>query len=134
MVGVVVATHGKLAEVLLRTAEQVVGPLPQVKTVGVEASAPDAREQVARAIDEMEQGQGVLVMTDLFGGSPTNFCLACLVSRHVEIVSGVNLPMVLKLASLRKDGVTLESLAKAIAKTAQESIFLVSQRLREKIA
>ena len=136
MVGVVVATHGKLAEELLRTAEQVVGPLPRVKAFGVEASQADAGDLVAKAIDEMEQGQGVLVLTDLFGGSPTNLCLGCLAkgSRHVEVITGVNLPMLLRLASLRKDSVTLEALAAAIIKTAQESIFLVSQKLREKIA
>ena len=134
MVGVVVATHGKLAEELLRTAEQVVGPLPRVKAVGVFAAEPDGGGRLASAIDEMEQGQGVLVLTDLFGGSPTNLCLGCLSSRHVEVITGVNLPMLLKLSSLRKDSVTLESLAHAIAQSAQESIFLVSQKLREKIA
>ena len=134
MVGVVVATHGRLAEELVRTAEQVVGPLARIQSVGVSAAAPDGRELVARAIDEMEQGQGVLVLTDLFGGSPTNLCLSCLTSRHVEIISGVNLPMLLKVSSLRKEGTTLEALAAAVTRSAQESIFLVSQRLREKIA
>ena len=134
MVGVVVATHGRLAEELLRTAEQVVGPLPRVKAVGVVAEQPDSEGLVSRAIDEMEQGQGVLVLTDLFGGSPTNLCLGCLSSRHVEVITGVNLPMLLKLSSMRKDSVTLESLARDIAQMAQESIFLVSQKLREKIA
>src|SRR5262245_60743616 len=134
MVGVVVATHGKLAEELLRTAEQVVGPLGRVKTLGIVASMPDVREQVQDAIDEMEQGEGVLVLTDLFGGSPTNLCLQCLSSRHVEVITGVNLPMLLKLVSLRKEGVSLEALAKALAAAAQQSIALVSERLREKIA
>jgi PTS system mannose-specific IIA component len=134
MVGVVVATHGKLAEELLRTAEQVVGPLARVKTLGIVASMPDVREQVQDAIDEMEQGDGVLVLTDLFGGSPTNLCMQCLGSRHVEVITGVNLPMLLKLVSLRKEGVSLEVLAKALAAAAQQSIALVSERLREKIA
>jgi PTS system mannose-specific IIA component len=134
MVGVVVATHGRLAEELLRTAEQVVGPLGRVKTLGIVASMPDVREQVQDAIDEMEQGEGVLVLTDLFGGSPTNLCLQCLSSRHVEVITGVNLPMLLKLVSLRKEGVPLEALAKALAAAAQQSIALVSERLREKIA
>ncbi len=134
MVGVVVATHGKLAEELLRTAEQVVGPLLRVKAVGVDSSAADPRLQVTSAIDEMDDGQGVLVLTDLFGGSPTNLCLSCLGSRHIEVITGVNLPMLLKLASMRTDKIALEPLARDIVLTAQESIFLVSQKLREKIA
>lgn len=133
MVGVVVATHGKLAEELLRTAEQVVGPLARVKTVGVVASAPNVRELVAHAIDEMEEGQGVLVLTDLFGGSPTNLCLECLGStRRVEVITGVNLPMLLKVGSMRKDGVPLETLAREVAQGAQESIFIVSEKLRQR--
>jgi PTS system mannose-specific IIA component len=132
MVGVVVATHGKLAEELVRTAEGVVGPLAHVKSVGVVASAPDVLQQVQHAIDEMEEGQGVLVLTDLFGGSPTNLCLQCLSSRHVEVITGVNLPMLLKLGSLRKDGVALEKLAHDVAALAQESIFLVSEKLRQR--
>ena len=118
----------------MRTAEQVVGPLAQVKPIGVQASAPGVQQRFEAAIDSMEEGQGVLVLTDLFGGSPTNFCLACLSpSRHVEVITGVNLPMLLKLSSLRKDGVALEALAQSLASAAQQSIFLVSQRLREKL-
>jgi PTS system mannose-specific IIA component len=134
MVGVVVATHGKLAEELIRTAEQVVGPIARIKPVGVDASAPDPRAAVKSAIDAMEEGQGVLVLTDLFGGSPTNLCLQCLTSSHVEVITGVNLPMLLKLGSLRKDSVPLEELARSMTRFAQQSISLVSEELREKIA
>jgi PTS system mannose-specific IIA component len=134
MVGVVVATHGKLAEELVHTAEQVVGPLARVKAVGIFAAQSDSKGDLARAVDEMEQGEGVLVLTDLFGGSPTNFCLGFLGQRHVEVITGVNLPMLLKLSSQRKDGVPLESLARTVVQSAQESIFLVSQKLREKLA
>ena len=132
MVGIVVATHGRLAEELVHTAEGVVGPLARVKTVGVVASEPNLRELVAHAIDEMDEGQGVLVLTDLFGGSPTNLCLQCLTARHFEVITGVNLPMLLKLGSSRKDGVPLESLARDVAQAAQESIFIVSEKLRQR--
>jgi mannose PTS system EIIA component len=134
MVGLVVATHGRLAEELVRTAEQVVGPLARTRAVGVVNTAPDPRDAVAQAIDEMEEGQGVLVLTDLFGGSPTNLCLSCLGTRHIEVITGVNLPMLLKVSSMRSDKITLEVLARDIAATAHESIFLVSQKLRERIA
>lgn len=134
MIGVVVATHGRLAEELVRTAEGVVGTLARVKPLGVVASAPDAQQQVDRAIDEMEEGEGVLVLTDLFGGSPTNLCLPCLASRHVEVLTGVNLPMLLKLGSLRKPGVDLEQLAKGLADAARQGIALLSEKLRERRA
>ncbi len=132
MVGVLVATHGKLGEELVRTAEQVVGPLARVRTMAVVASEPDVQQKIREAIDEMEQGQGVLVLTDLFGGSPTNLCLTCLTSRHVEVITGVNLPMLLKLGSLRREGVPLETVAHNLAQAAQQSIFLVSEMMRQR--
>ena len=134
MVGVVVATHGKLGEELVRTAEAVVGPLPRIRSLGVVASEPDVRGQLGQAIDAMEEGQGVLVLTDLFGGSSTNLCLSFLEERHVEVITGVNLPMLLKLTSLRRDGVTLDTLARELTASAQQSIFLVSEKLRARRA
>ena len=134
MVGVVVATHGKLAEELVRTAETVVGPLANVRTLGVVASSPDGRAELEQAIEAVEEGQGVLVLTDLFGGSPTNLCLGFLSDRHVEVITGVNLPMLLSLTSHRKDSVSLEALAQELTTTAQKSIFLVSEKLRARRA
>ena len=101
MIGVVVATHGKLAEEMIRTAEAVVGPLELVLPVSVVATSPDMRGDLKAAIQRVDQGEGVLLLTDLLGGSPTNLCVSFLKERKVEVVTGVNLIMLLKLSGLR---------------------------------
>jgi mannose PTS system EIIA component len=134
MVGVVIATHGKLAEELIRTAEGVIGALPQVRGVGIEAKDPEVRDRIRSAIRELDAGEGVLLLTDLLGGSPTNLCLSFLADDHpVEVVTGVNLPMVIKLASVRAAGRPLPEMAKDLADAGQKSIGHASELLRGKL-
>jgi PTS system mannose-specific IIA component len=133
MVGVVIATHGKLAEELIRTAEGVVGPLPQVRGVGMDSKDPEVRDRIRSAIDELDAGDGVLLLTDLLGGSPTNLCLSFLADRPVEVVTGVNLPMVIKLASVRAGGRPLPEMAKDLAAAGQKSIGHASELLRGRL-
>jgi mannose PTS system EIIA component len=133
MVGVVIATHGKLAEELIRTAEGVIGALPQVRGVGIEAKDPEVRDRIRSAIRELDAGQGVLLLTDLLGGSPTNLCLSFLADHPVEVVTGVNLPMVIKLASVRATGLPLPEMAKDLAAAGQKSIEHASELLRGKL-
>src|SRR5438067_13533413 len=130
MVGVVVASHGKLAEELIRTAEGVVGPLANVEGVTVAAAEPDSRGRIAQAIAKVDHGEGVLLLTDLLGGSPTQLCLSFLADRKVEGVTGVNLPMVLKLVSLRAAGKPIEQLAREVAEAGQKAIGHASDLLR----
>src|SRR2546429_352094 len=122
MIGVVVASHGRLAEELLRTAEGVVGSLAQVRPVNVLASDPEVRHKIEEAIRAVDGGEGVLLLTDLLGGSPTQLCLSFLNERKVEVVTGVNLPMVLKLVSLRAAGKPLEQLAREVGGAGQKTI------------
>ena len=82
MIGVVIASHGKLAEELLRTAEAVVGRLDQVRTVNVVATDPEVRHKIAEAIRAVDGGEGVVLLTDLLGGSPTQLCLSFLAERR----------------------------------------------------
>jgi len=103
MIGVVVATHGHLAEEMIRTAEAVVGPLPHVVGVSVVATSPDMRGDLKAAIQRVDQGEGVLLLTDLLGGSPTNLCVSFLTERKVEVVTGVNLPMLLRAVTYRHE-------------------------------
>jgi PTS system mannose-specific IIA component len=133
MVGVVIATHGKLAEELIRTAEGVVGALPQVRGVGMDAKDPEVRNRIRSAIDELDAGEGVLLLTDLLGGSPTNLCLSFLADRPVEVVTGVNLPMVIKLAAVRAGGRPLPEMAKELAAAGQKSIGHASELLRRRL-
>jgi len=130
MIGVVVAAHGKLAEELLRTAEAVVGPLAAVRTVNVLASDPEVRHKIEEAIRSVDGGEGVLLLTDLLGGSPTQLCLSFLDERKVEVVTGVNLPMVLKLVTLRASGKPIGQLAREVAEAGQKAIGHASELLR----
>jgi PTS system mannose-specific IIA component len=134
MVGVVLATHGRLAEEILRAAEQICGPFENCRAITLSATSAieDAREALAGAIEEVEQGQGVLVLTDMFGGTPSNLALTFL-DDHVEVVTGVNLPMLLKLTTARGEGTTLEALAQTIATHGQKNITLASELLRARV-
>jgi len=130
MIGVVVATHGKLAEEMIRTAEAVVGRLEQVAAVSVVATSPDMRGDLKEAIQRVDQGEGVLLLTDLLGGSPTNLCVSFLTERKVEVVTGINLPMLLKLSGLRVSGKPIAQIAHDLAEAGQRSIGHVSKSLR----
>ena len=130
MIGVVVATHGRLAEELIRTAEGVVGALDRVAPASVDAKSSDVRASVKDAIRAVDAGEGVLLLTDLPGGSPTNVCLSFLAERKVEVITGVNLPMLLKVAALRSSGKPIQVIADELAEGARNSIGHVSEQLR----
>jgi|ERR1700675_1702427 mannose PTS system EIIA component len=130
MIGVVVATHGKLAEEMIRTAEAVVGDLRQVAPLSVVATSPDMRSDLKAAIERVDQGEGVLLLTDLLGGSPTNLCVSFLNDRKVEVVTGVNLPMLLKLSSLRASGKPIAEIARELVEAGQRAIGHVSAAMR----
>ena len=122
MVGIVVAAHGRLAEELLRTAEGVVGPVPQAQALSIGGGVEGGSAALRAAIAAVEQGDGVVLLTDLLGGSPTNLCLQVLKEREVEVVTGVNLPMLLKLGSLRAAGAAPVELARQLATAGQKAI------------
>ena len=131
MVGIVLVTHGKLGQELLRTAEGIVGPLPGACSVSIEPQdgMETIREKMAKAIGEMDSGDGVLVLTDMFGGTPANLALTFLDERQVEVVTGVNLPMMLKLGTTRDDPATLGEIASTIAGYGQKNIVYASELL-----
>jgi PTS system mannose-specific IIA component len=131
MVGVIIATHGRLAEELLGTAQAMVGPLPQVRTygLGVPGVSEPCGKALSRLIDELDTGEGVLVLVDLFGGSPSQAACTLLHDKRVEVVSGVNLPMVLKLATARADA-SLADLARLLTGYGQKNIVHASELVR----
>lgn len=104
MIGIVVAAHGQLATELLATAQLIIGELPQVAACNISpALSPQLMEdELQRAICAVESGEGVLVLADLLGGTPCTRSLALCQKARIEVVTGVNLPMVLKAHSLRK--------------------------------
>ena len=131
MVGLVIAAHGGLAEELLRTAEGVCGKLEHCCAVSVSAATgmDDARARLAAAIQAVDQGDGVLVLTDMFGGSPANLALTFLDER-IEVISGVNLPMLVKLSTCRAGGAALRDTAQMLTAYGQKNITLASEVLR----
>ena len=104
MIGLVLVTHGRLAEEFVVAMEHVVGPQEAVATIciGPEDDMEERRADIARAIGEVEQGQGVAVLTDLFGGTPSNLAISLMVPGRVEVIAGINLPMLIRLGGARK--------------------------------
>lgn len=103
MIGVVIVTHGNLAREFRAALEHVVGPQEQIETVSI---GPDddldvRRADMLSALDMVDAGEGVVVLTDMFGGSPSNLAISAMERPNVEVVAGVNLPMLVKLASVR---------------------------------
>lgn len=127
MIGIVVVSHGQLALELLNAARNIVGDIPAIAAVSI-AWADDmtaARQAIARAIEAVGGGD-VLILTDMFGGTPTNVSLPFL-SPRVEIVTGVNLPMLVKLASLREG--SLADVARMARDQGKGAIYAASEVL-----
>ena len=133
MVGLVVATHGRLADEMVATAEQIVGKLPSVATCSITpgTSPEDVRAAMRQAVTGVDQGEGVIVLADLFGCTPCKESLMMCQSRNVEVLCGVNLPMLLKANSLRSEAMPLPDMATALAAYGQRNITCASALLRD---
>lgn len=129
--GVVVVTHGQLATELLNAAEMIVGDLPRFAAVSIgwHDDASLAREAIADAIDRVDNGAGVLILTDMFGGTPSNLGLSFLEAGRVEVVTGVNLPMLIKLARARPRA-DLAGLSRELCEHGRTAIRMASDLLR----
>src|ERR1051326_3355224 len=105
MIGVVVVTHGQLATELVNAAEMIVGDLPKFAAVSIgwHDDVNDAREDIEKAIDRVGGEGGFLLLTDIFGGTPSNLGMTFLQKDRLEVITGVNLPMLIKLANLRSE-------------------------------
>ncbi len=127
-VGGVIITHGQLATELLHAAEMIVGDIRHVRAVSIDwhDDVEVARQVIERAIMEADQGGGVLILTDLFGGTPTNLVMAYSGQVQVEIVTGVNLPMVIKLATAPSDWSLLD-VARCVTEQGRKNIHLASE-------
>jgi len=134
MVGVVIVAHGNLAEELLKSSELIVGPLQNMRAVSVNSrnGVDQAMHDIQIAIEEVDSGSGVLILTDMFGGSPSNLSLSFLSKKHIEVVTGVNLPMILKLASYR-EGHCLEEIKETVYVYGREKIIIASDLLNKRL-
>ena len=132
MVGLVIVCHEDMGAELVRAAEMIVGRIEAVETVSVKQdSAPETlRDRIQSTIKKVDRKKGVMLFTDMFGGTPSNIALAFL-GDSVEVVSGVNLSMIIKFANHR-DEKTLPELARLVQEAAQKSIVIASQMLKGK--
>jgi PTS system mannose-specific IIA component len=133
MVGAVIVTHGQLATELVSAAEMIVGEIDHITAVSIgwHDDVDVAREEVAQAIKRVGTAGGVILLTDMFGGTPTNIAATFLGEASVEVVTGVNLPMVIKLATQDKEE-SLADLARRVRDEGQKQIYLASDILAPK--
>ena len=136
MIGLVLVTHGRLAEELRAAALTIQPGLDRIVAISLEWSetGEDAREKIRHGLERADEGDGAIILTDMFGGTPTNLALPFLRKDRVEIVTGVNLPMVLKCASLQKSGRPLTEVAHVAKDRGQRSIYVASDLLAEESA
>jgi PTS system mannose-specific IIA component len=131
VIGVVVVTHGQLATELVNAAEMIVGDLPRFAAVSIgwHDDVNDAREDIAQAIERVGGGDGVLLLTDMFGGTPSNLGMTFLETDRIEVITGVNLPMLIKLAGLRESS-NLLAVAQEMREHGRNAIWVASDLLR----
>ena len=130
MIGVVLVTHGNLAKELVKVMEHVVGAQDQLTTITID---PDddmekRREDILSSVQFVDKGLGVIILTDMFGGTPSNLAISIMEQENIDIIAGVNLPMLIKLASVRSTKTISEAVAQA-REAGQKYIMVASQVL-----
>lgn len=131
MIGAVIVSHGRLAAELLEATERIVGPTEGIRAVTLDwdDEVADAKKQIGEAIEEVGASGPVLVFTDMFGGTPTNVSITFLEQGKVEIITGVNLPMLVKLTSLQGSEEQLAEVARQVRDRGQKSVYVASEIL-----
>ena len=119
MIGMVLVTHGRLAAEFIAALEHVVGPQRNIEAVciGPEDDMEKRRQDIVRSVAQVDDGSGVVLLTDMFGGTPSNLAISIMDKARIEVIAGINLPMLIKLASLRQT----ETLANAVRGPRQAS-------------
>jgi PTS system mannose-specific IIA component len=130
-IGIVLVTHGALAEELRLAMEHVVGPQTNTSTVciGPEDDMEQRRDDILKSVKQVDRGCGVVVLTDMFGGTPSNLAISIMESSNIEVIAGVNLPMLVKLASVRGK-CDLENAVTQARDAGQKYIMVASHVLR----
>lgn len=132
-IGVVIVTHSALADEFLMATQQIVGDVEGMEPISIDPSEPleEVEKRIKKAVKKVNAGEGVLILTDMFGGTPSNISLSLLQKGKVEVVTGVNLPMLIKLCTLR-DEKPLDDLAAFIRSYGQKNIHLASEILERR--
>ena len=133
MIGLVIATHARLGEELLKASEMIIGPTENACSVSINIgdSVESIREAISSAINAVgKEGDGVVIMTDMFGGTPSNISLSFLETERIEVLTGVNLPMVLKFFN-SQEGLGLSELSSILKAYGEQSISMPSELLKK---
>ena len=133
MVGLLLVSHGRIAESFLEVSLEIVGPVKGVQVVSLAEPIDEERvmEGIKKAWKEIDQGDGILILTDMFGGTPANLCFSLLEDPMVEVLTGMNLPMILQILSSRKDA-SLAELAGIAMRCGRENIYLAREILEQR--
>ena len=129
-IGILIITHGNLGEALVETCSMITGESGGIKSISVQAGddVVETRDRIVKAIDEVKGDKGVILLVDMFGGTPSNISLSFLGKDEIEVVTGVNLPMLTKLRSLEPDS-TLHEAASELRNYGQEHIKVATEYL-----
>ena len=132
MLGIVLVAHNDLAEAMKKVAEHVVGPLPDVMCISVlpEDDIDLKRKEIQKVIRKVNKRAGVVILTDMFGGTPSNLAISLMEEGKIEVISGMNLPMLVKLLRMRKK--PLKEAVKAAAESGEHYIMIASDLLEKK--
>ena len=135
MIGLVLVTHGRLAAEFITAMEHVVGPQEAIEAIciGPDDDMEVRRRDIAEAIGRVDAGQGTIILTDLFGGTPSNLAISLMKSQNIEVIAGVNLPMLIRLESARK-AMTVHSAVSAAREAGRKYISVASEILGEAAA
>ena len=130
MIGIVVVSHGKLARELVAATEHVVGEQRRFRSISIEVEddIEARRDQIRETSKACDDGQGVIILTDMFGGTPSNLAMSVMSAGNIEVLSGVNLPMLIKLAEVRGE-LSLAEAAKVAAEAGRKYISIASELL-----
>lgn len=130
MIGLVLVTHGRLADEFKAALEHVMGPQKQIEaiTIGAEDDSDLCRSDIIEAVNRVDSGDGVAILTDMFGGTPSNLAISAMERANVEVIAGVNLPMLVKLASVRGE-CALEEAVNQAQEAGRKYISVASQIL-----
>lgn len=135
MIGLVLVTHGDLGKEFLLATEHVCGEQKQARaiSIGPEDDMEQRRAEILQSVVDVDRGRGVIVLTDMFGGTPSNLALSIMDKARIEVLAGVNLPMLIKLASVRATS-TLEDAVAEAQEAGRKYITVASQLLSARIA
>jgi PTS system mannose-specific IIA component len=133
MIGGIIVSHGKLAEELLNALTIILGEVVNMEaiSIGWYDDVEESKKRINQSLKRVDQKNGVLIFTDMFGGTPSNLSFSFLDDNHVEIITGVNLPMLIKFASMQR-GHDLKEVAKKVMEQGQKNIHLASALLQSK--